>query len=100
MLLPRLLLALGAVVGTALLAVPGAGRVQRAPDDVVANARQVLDAAAANEDDRVLLQVVTDARDVRRDLDAVAEPDAGHLAQRGVGLLPRRRVDAHAHATA
>src|SRR5215469_11613970 len=96
----RLLLALGAVLGAALLAVAGAGRVERPADDVVADARQVLDTAAPDEDDRVLLQVVTDARDVRRHLDAVAQPDAGDLAQRRVGLLRCGGVDAHAHPPA
>ena len=33
-------------------------RVEHAADDVVAHARQVLDAAAADQHDRVLLQVV------------------------------------------
>jgi hypothetical protein len=74
--------------------------VERAADDLVANAGQVLHPAAADEHDRVLLQVVPDARDVCRDLDARREPHAGDLAQRGVGLLGRGRVDARADAAA
>ena len=42
----------------------GARGVERAADDVVANAREVLHAAAADEHDRVLLEVVALARDV------------------------------------
>src|SRR5687767_824473 len=61
-------LLLDAVLGAGLLAVADAGGVQRAAHDLVAHARQVLDATAADEHDRVLLQVVALARDVRRDL--------------------------------
>src|SRR5688572_23933093 len=68
-----LLGALGAVLGSALAAVGDTGGVERAADDVVAHARQVLHAAAADEDDRVLLQVVPLAGDVGRDLHPVRE---------------------------
>src|SRR5690606_18752022 len=55
----RLLLrTLGAVLGTALLAVVDAGAVEGAADGVVAHAGQVLHAAAADQHHRVLLQVV------------------------------------------
>src|SRR5262249_51189494 len=43
-------------------------------------------------------QVVADPGDVRRDLEAVGQPDPGHLSERGVGLLRRGGVDADAHA--
>src|SRR3569833_1910053 len=52
----RLLRPLGAVLGPALLPVLHALRVEHAAENVVAHARQVLDAAAADHDDRVLLQ--------------------------------------------
>src|SRR6185295_7238051 len=45
--------------------------VERPADDVIADARQILHAAAADEDDRVLLEVVTLARDVARHFHAV-----------------------------
>src|SRR6185369_824574 len=70
-----------------------------AADDLVSNARQVLHPATTHKHDRVLLQVVADARDVGRDLDAVAQTDASHLAQRRVWLLRRRCVDARADTT-
>src|SRR6266704_4525612 len=78
---------LGAVLGACLLPVFGPCGVERAADDVVANARQVLDAAAADEHHRVLLEVVSDARDVGRDLDSRGQPDAGDLPQSRVRLL-------------
>src|SRR6202011_4113249 len=90
--------ALGAVLGAALLAVRGAGGVQRAADDVVAHARQILDAAAADEDHRMLLEVVADTRDVGRDLLTVGEADAGDLTKRRVRLLRGDRLHLSAHA--
>src|SRR6195952_4465464 len=86
------------VAAAGLLAVLDRLRVQGTADDLVANARQVLHAATAHEHDRVLLQVVTLARDVRGDLDLVREAHTRDLAERGVRLLRGGRVDARAHA--
>src|SRR3954469_9853536 len=96
----RALLLLDAVLGAGLLAVAHAGGVERPADHLVAHARQVLDAAAADEHDRVLLEVVPLARDVRGDLDATRDADTGHLAQRRVRLLGGGRVDTRADAAA
>src|SRR6185503_7714554 len=74
--------ALGAVLRPALLAALDTDGVERAADDVIADARQVLDAAAADQHQRVLLQVVADARDVGRHLDLVGQADARDLAER------------------
>src|SRR3954471_12960390 len=90
------LLALRAVAAAGLLAAAHALRVERATDDLVADTRQVLYTAAPHEHDRVLLQVVADAGDVGGHLDTGREPHARDLAQRRVGLLRRRRVDARA----
>src|SRR4051794_37632422 len=65
-----LLLLLHAVLRAGLLAVADAGGVERSAHDLVAHARQVLDAAATHEHDGVLLEVVALARDVGGDLDA------------------------------
>src|ERR1700743_338456 len=92
------LLLLRPVAATGLLAVLHTLRVQRATNDLVANARQVLHPATTHEHHRVLLQVVPLARDVRRDLDATGQLHASDLAQRRVGLLGRGGVDAGAHA--
>src|SRR6266542_2900377 len=89
---------LGAVLGTALFAVGDAGGVERGTDDLVADARQVLDAAAADKHDRVLLQVVALARDVGRDLHLVRQPDARDLPKGRVRLLRGVRVHARADA--
>src|SRR5215467_9848654 len=55
---------LGPVLRATLLAVFHALGIQAAAHDVVANAGEVLDAASANQDHRVLLQVVALAADV------------------------------------
>src|SRR5215207_1955463 len=87
---------LGAVLGATLPAVGHAGRVERGPDDLVAEARQILDSPAADQHDRVLLQVVPLARDVGPDLHAVGQANPGHLPEGRVRLL---RGDCH-HARA
>src|SRR5439155_1596866 len=89
---------LRAVLRAGLLAIGDARGVEGGADHLVAVAGQVLDAAAADEHDRVLLQVVALARDVGADLDAVREPHARDLPQRRVRLLGRHRRDARAHA--
>src|ERR1700690_1808702 len=69
---PRLgLRPLRPVLGGALLSVWNTHGIQRATHHVIANSRQVLHAAAANEHDGVLLQVVADAGNISRHLDAV-----------------------------
>src|SRR5256885_13760955 len=92
-----LLRALGPVFRTSLHAARNADRVERAADDVIAHARQILHAAAADEHERVLLQVVADAGNVGRHLDAVRQPDARDFSQRRVRLLRGLSEDAHAH---
>src|SRR4051812_27159713 len=91
---------LRAVAAARLLAVAHAGGVEGAADDLVTNAREVLHTTTAHEHDRVLLQVVAFTGDVRGDLHAARQAHACHLAQRGVRLLRRVRVDASAHTTA
>src|SRR5512137_952453 len=90
--------ALGAVLRAALLAALDAHCVEGAADDVVADAGEVLHAAATDEHHRVLLEVVPDAGDVARDLEPVGESDPGHLPEGRVGLLGRGRVDPRGHA--
>src|ERR1700730_1041779 len=90
------LLALGAILRAALLASLGAGRVEGAADDVVPDTREVLDAAAADQDHRVLLEGVADPGDVGGHLLAGGKTHPGPLPKRRVGFLRGRRVDAHA----
>src|SRR6202158_5054565 len=92
------LFALGAVLRAALLAPLGAGRVEGAADHVVADTGEVLDAAPADEDHGVLLEVVPDPGDIGGDLLAGGKAHAGNLAERRVRLLGGRGIHAHANA--
>src|ERR1051325_585467 len=87
---------LGAVFGTALLAVLDPLRVEHAAQHMVADAGQVADAAAADQHHAMLLEVVALAGDVADHLALVGEADLGHLAQRRVRLLRGRGIDARA----
>ena len=78
---------LGTVLGTSLHTAIHALGIQSAADDVVTNARQVLDTAAADHHDGVLLQVVADTGDVGGNLVAIRQADTGDLTKCGVGLL-------------
>src|SRR4028119_619127 len=71
LLLLRLRRVLGPVLGAATLAVLHTLRVEGTTDDVVAAARQVLHAATADKHHRVLLEVVTFARNVSGHFHAV-----------------------------
>src|SRR6266550_4396274 len=59
---------------------------------------QVLDAAAADHDHRVLLKVMAFTRNVADHLEAIGQAHLGDLAKRRVRLLRGRGVDARAHA--
>src|SRR5262249_29393154 len=76
-----------------------AHRVEGPADDVIAHPRQVFDSAASNQNQRVLLEVVTNAGNVGRHFDPVGQPHASDLAQRRIGFLWRLREHADADAT-
>jgi hypothetical protein len=69
------------VFASALLAIRNPGTVKNAANNMVANTRQVSNAAATNNNGAVLLQVVVNPRDVGRNLLAVGEPDTGYFPQ-------------------
>src|SRR5581483_2961321 len=87
-----------AVFAAAALTVLHTAGVERAADDVIAHARQVLHAATANQHHGVLLQRVALAGDVCRHLDAVREANTRHFAQRRIRLFGRHRAHLRAHA--
>src|SRR3954468_9796574 len=70
----RLLRPLRAVLRAALHSSLDANRVERAAHHVITHARQILDAAAANQHERVFLQVVADARNVSRHFFSMRRP--------------------------
>ena len=80
----RLLLGtLRAILGTTLAATVHTLGIKSAADDVITNAGKILDTAAADHNNAMLLQVVADAGNVRRDLVAVGEADTRDLTERG-----------------
>src|SRR6266404_9003276 len=89
---------LRAIFRTALLAVLDALSIEDAAENVVAHAGQVLDAAAADHDHRVLLKVMAFTGDVADHLEAVGQAHLGDLTKRRVRLLRGRGVDARANA--
>src|SRR5207253_6868584 len=90
---------LGAIFRATLLPARDARAVEGAPDDVIPDPGEVLHAAAPDQYDRLLLEVVADARDVGGHLQAVGEAHPRDLPEGGVRLLRRRRVDADADAS-
>src|ERR1700679_2839507 len=93
----RLLRTLRAVLRTALLTVLDALGIEDAAEDVVTHAGQILDAAAADHDHRVLLKVMAFTRDVADDFEAIGQAHLGNLTKRRVRLLRGRGVDARAN---
>src|SRR3954471_22134654 len=79
-----LLRTLGAIERAALLAVLDTLGVQHAADDVVANARKVFHAAAADQHNAVLLQVMAFAGNVGQRFETVGQTHLRDFAQRGV----------------
>src|SRR6202171_1332338 len=87
-----------AVLRTALFTVLDALGIEDAAENVVAYAGQILDAAAADHDHRVLLKVMAFTRDVADHFEAVGQAHLGDLTKRRVRLLRSRGVDARANA--
>src|SRR5579875_3744990 len=94
-----LLGSLGSVLRPTPSTIRDAGGVQSATHDVVPHARQILDASAADEHDRVLLQVVALARNVGGHFHLIGEANAGDLPKRRVRLLGRGRLHDGADST-
>src|SRR5260363_112936 len=81
-LLPLCLGAFRTVFGARLLAILHTLRIQRAAHHVVAHARQILHATAADQHNRVLLQIMAFAANIRNDLKTVCQSHLRHFAQR------------------
>src|ERR1700739_1536401 len=94
----RLLRTLRAVLRTTLLTVLDALGIEDAAENVVAHAGQILDAAAADHDHGVFLEVMALTGNITDDLETIGQAHLGDLAERRVRLLWGRGVDARAHA--
>src|ERR1700693_714643 len=72
--------------------------IEHAAQDVVAHAREILHAPAADHHHGMLLKVMALARNVADHLEAVGQPHLGDLAQRRIRLLRGRGVHPGANA--
>lgn len=88
---------LRAIFGTTLFTILHTSCVQCATNDVVSHTREILNASATNEHQRVFLQVVPFARNVRSHFHAVAQPNTGYFPKRRVWLLWCGRIHTHAY---
>src|SRR5882757_3855103 len=87
---------LRSILRAALHAVRDPDSVKGSANHVITHSWQVLHAAPADQHNRVLLQVVTDARDISRHFNSVGQPDAGDFPQGRVRLFRRLCVDTRA----
>ena len=78
---------LGAVLGASLHTSVDALSIEGTADDVVTHTREVLDTAAADHDDGVLLQVMADTGDVRGNFIAIGQAHTGDLRSAEFGFL-------------
>src|SRR3569833_3415051 len=89
---------LGAVLGTRLLTVLVALRIQRTAHQVITHTRLVFYTATTDQHDTVLLQVVALAADIRNHFETVGQTNFGNLTQSRVRLLRGRCINAGADA--
>ena len=87
------------VLGTSLHTTVDALSVEGTADDVVTDTRKVLNTAATDHNDGVLLQVMTDTGDVCGDFVTIGQTYTGDFTQSGVGLLRSRGTDCGADAS-
>ena len=60
--------------------------IQSAADDVVTHTRKVLNTTAANQNDRVLLQIVANTGDISGNFHTVGQTHTGDLTKGGVKI--------------
>jgi hypothetical protein len=81
-----------------LAAISNPRSVEAAANRVVAHTREILYTTAANQHNRVLLQVVAFTTDIRGNFIAVNKTYTAHFTQGRVRLLRRRGVNASTNA--
>ena len=76
-----------AVLGTGLTSLGNALSIKCSSDDVVTHTGEILNSSASDENNRVLLKVMTDTGDISCHFVSVSELDSGDLSHCGVRLL-------------
>jgi hypothetical protein len=78
---------LRSILGTRLSSIVNTQGVLRTTYNMVPHTRKVLYTTTAKQNNRVLLKIVTNARYIRRHLDAVRQSNTSYLTKRRVRLL-------------
>jgi len=91
---------LGTVLRAGLLAVLDALRIERTTDDVITHTGKILHTTTADHDDRVLLKIMTLARNVGRNFHTAGELHTSDLTKSRVRLLWCRGINTGADAAA
>jgi len=86
------------VLGPSLLTICNSDGIQRTPHYVIAHTREILHSSAADEHDGVLLQVVSNSRNVGSHFHSVRKPDPRDFPESRVRLLRRRGIYPDANA--
>ena len=94
--MPELLRPLGTISAAGLLSILDSQRIQDPPNHLVPDPWQVSDTSPAHENDRVFLQIVAFARNVRRQLFSIRETNPSDLPECGVRLLGGHRPNMQA----
>ena len=90
---------LGPVFRTTLPAITNTLGVEHAAHNVIAHARKVLDTPATNENNRMLLKIMPLTRYITCHLEAIGQTHTRNLAQGGVRLFGRRRINPRANTS-
>ena len=90
---------LGAVLGTGLHSAADALCVKGASDDVVTHTGKILNTAASDQHNGVLLQVVAYAGNISGNFDPVGKTNSGKLSQSRIRLFGRIGFHDRAHAS-
>ena len=90
---------LSAVLGTGLFAFSDAGGIQSTANDVVTGTGQILDTAAADQNNAVLLQIMAFARNITGYFHGVGQTNSGDLSERRVRLFRSSGLNGSANAS-
>jgi hypothetical protein len=69
------------ILGAALFPVLNTDRIEGTTDDMVSHSGKIFDSSSPNQDDGVLLEIMTNAWDIGRNFDAVGESHTSYFPQ-------------------
>ena len=91
---------LRAVFGAALFTISDALSIERSANSMITNTRKIFHTASADQNDRVLLKIVADARNVGSDFVTIRQTNTANFTKSRIRLLRSRGVNAGANAAA